>query len=203
MALISSSGSTSAANRALLPATRHQTPGTLPEWPSVEADQPALRVATDFRLNPPVTVGADVHIYDAHRHMKRAGVRSLLVTRDDAVIGLVTSYHIQGDRLMQFLHSSGYTWRSEIAVRHLMTPWEDIQTLELNMVREARVGDIVEYLGSTRATHVLIVEHSGEVEVVRGLISRSRVEQQLGAPIRALGWRSPTHALSMAGEAAH
>jgi CBS-domain-containing membrane protein len=55
------------------------------------------------RIGPTVT--EDRSIDDALRDMMLAGVRALLVVREDAVTGLVTSYDIQGERPLQFLRS--------------------------------------------------------------------------------------------------
>ena len=145
---------------------------------------PALHVVTDFAWEAPVSVPEGLSIDDALREMIRAGVRALLVVQDDRVTGLITSYDIQGERPLQFLRQSGYRRHDEIEVGHIMTPWEHVPTLDWRALGRARVADLAAFFKSTTATHVMMVEHSAPGRsTVRGLISRSRLERQLGHSI--------------------
>ena len=60
----------------------------------VALTDPAVHVVTDFVLEQPVTVPEERCINEALREMIRAGVRALLVVRDELVTGLITSYDI-------------------------------------------------------------------------------------------------------------
>ena len=82
---------------------------------------PALQVVTDFVWEQPLTVAAERPIDDALQEMMWVGVRALLVVRDEGVVGLITSYDIQGERPLQFLEGSGYRRHDEIEVSHIMT----------------------------------------------------------------------------------
>jgi CBS domain containing-hemolysin-like protein len=145
---------------------------------------PALQVVTDFVLEQPATVPADHSIDEALREMIRAGVRALLVVRDEVVTGLITSYDIQGERPLQFLAESGYRRHDEIEVGHIMTPWERVTTLDWQALGRARVADLVAFFRATAATHVVVSEFRDQGgTVVRGLISRTRLERRLGHSI--------------------
>jgi CBS domain-containing protein len=145
---------------------------------------PAVHVVTDFVWDQPVTVPEELSIDDALREMIRAGVRALLVVRDEVVIGLITSYDIQGERPLQFLAESGYRRHDEIEVGHIMTPWERVATLDWQALARARVSDLAAFFRRTAATHVVMVEHTDQrSSAVRGLISRTRLERQLGHSI--------------------
>lgn len=146
--------------------------------------EPAERVVTDFVWEEPVTVPENRSIDDALREMTRAGVRALLVVRDDVVTGLITSYDIQGERPLQFLATAGYSRHDEIEVGHIMTQWERVPTLDWEMLSRAHVGDIEAFFRESSATHVVIVEHEEKGGTfVRGLVSRTRLERQLGRSI--------------------
>ncbi len=150
----------------------------------VELADSAMRVVTDFNLEHPVTVAEDCPIDNALHEMKRANVRSMLVLKGEQLSGLITSYDIQGERPMQALQHRGFKSHAEIEVRHVMTPWDAVPTLELRTVREAKVHQVVEFFRNTPdATHILIVEHGGSDAVIYGLISRTRVERQLGTKL--------------------
>ena len=162
---------------ALLPgstAAAIQVPGR------VVPTEPAARVMTDFTRDLAVTVTAERLIDDALRDMIVAGVRALLVVRADSVVGLITSYDIQGERPLQFLAGSGFTRHDEIAVAHVMTPWTEVQKLDMEWVSRARVADVDRYFRRTHASHIAVTERRGiGEEVVRGLFSRTRIDRQL------------------------
>ena len=141
--------------------------------------EPATRVMTDFTRDLPVTVGADRLIDDALRDMIVAGVRALLVVRANRVIGLITSYDIQGERPLQFLATSGFSRHDEIAVGHIMTPWAEVTKLGMEWVFHARVTDVDRLFGQTLASHIVVTERGGGGEMVRGLFSRTLIGRQL------------------------
>lgn len=152
---------------------------------------PAVHVVTDFVWEQPVTVPEELSIEAALREMILAGVRALLVVRDEVVIGLITSYDIQGERPLQFLAESGYRRHDEIEVGHIMTPWEQVPTLDWQVLGRARVADLAAFFRRTAATHVVIVEPADQGRSgVRGLISRTRLERQLGHSIDRAGDRA-------------
>jgi CBS-domain-containing membrane protein len=145
---------------------------------------PAAYTVTDFTREPPVTVTEDRPLDDALRDMIAAGVRALLVVRGDRVSGLITSYDIQGERPLQFLHTSNYTRHDEIEVGHIMTPWDLVPRLAWASISSARVHEVARIFRTTSATHLLIVEDvAHEGAFVRGLISRTRLDRQLGRSI--------------------
>lgn len=153
----------------------------------VALTEPATRIVTDFTREVPVTVTEDRLIDGALQDMINAGVRALLVMRGDRVTGLITSYDIQGERPLQFLQGSNYTRHDEIEVGHIMTHWEQVPALEWRLIRAGCVYDVAKHLASTCATHLVLLEHSErEVAFVRGLLSRTRLERQLGHSIDCL-----------------
>jgi CBS-domain-containing membrane protein len=145
---------------------------------------PALHLATDFLWQQPLTVPEELSIDEALWQMIRGGVRALLVVRNDVVSGLITSYDIQGERPLQFLSESGYRRHDEIEVGHIMTPWERVPTLDWQSLGRAQVSEVAAFFKSRAATHVVILEQKDQgTSTVRGLISRARLERQLGHSI--------------------
>lgn len=150
----------------------------------VAVTEPAESVMTDFTWETPVTVAVDRFIDDALREMIAAGVRALLVMRGDVVVGLITSYDIQGERPLQFQNGSGFTRHSDIEVGHIMTPWEAVPTLDVPWVSLATVGDVVERFRRRGDSHFLVVEYVEQGGAfVRGMFSRAEVQRQLGTTI--------------------
>ena len=147
---------------------------------AVRLTDAAVNVLTDFTHEHPITVAESRRIDDALEDMICFGVRALLVVRGDKVSGVVTSYDIQGERPLKFLQTSTYTRHDELAVAHVMTPWEQLPVLEWEDVRRACVADVLEVFRASGETHLVVVE--GDLDGgcrVRGLISKTRLARQL------------------------
>jgi len=146
----------------------------------------AAHVLTDFTWDAPVTVAVDRFIDDALRDMIAAGVRALLVMRGEVVVGLITSYDIQGERPLQFLDTSGFARHSDIEVGHIMTPWDRVPTVDLPWVSSASVADVVERFRRTGGSHFMVVEYPEQGGAfVRGMFSRAEIERHLGQEVQA------------------
>ena len=146
----------------------------------LKSSDPALHAMTDFTRTFAITVAPDRQIDAALSDMARLGVRAMLVVRDDSVIGLITSYDIEGPRTVRFAQRPAVIRREDIRVGDIMTAWEDLPTLGWSTVQTARIADLLEIFEGVGVMHLLVVESDerGD-EVVRGLISRSRIERQL------------------------
>lgn len=167
-------------------------PQRLPNTPlQLDLDSPAMAVITDFCREYPITVSPDLSIDDALNKMIRAGVRALLVIRENKVIGLISSYDIQGERPIRFLQSSNCLQdkcrHSDIHVSDIMTPCAELPAIPLNRLESAVVGDLVETFQRTDATHLLVTDIrplDGAV-IVRGIVSRTRLQRHLGEVLAA------------------
>jgi CBS-domain-containing membrane protein len=154
----------------------------------VALSDPALLAVTDFVFEQPVTVPRDCSLDDALQEMIRAGVRALLVVHLGVVIGIITASDIQGERPLQFLAGSGYRRHDEVEVGHIMTPWGGVAKLDWQTLGSQRVSDLVAFFGSTAATHAVVLDRVNQGElIVRGLVSRTRLERQLGLRGDTLG----------------
>jgi CBS domain-containing protein len=148
--------------------------GTLPfRQSSVYADlsmrDPAWHAMTDFTRTFPISIAAERTVGEALASMVRFGIRALLVVRDTQVIGFVSSYDIE--RLVDRLQ-----------VVDVMTPWNNVATVDWTTMQSARVADLLEIFHGVGVMHLLVVEgrdEAGGGPVVRGLVSRSRIEKRL------------------------
>jgi CBS domain-containing protein len=162
------------------------TVGVLPSRRPAEYHQdlrskdPAVNVMTDFTSKLAITVAPDRQIDAALADMVRLSVRAMLVMRADSVIGLITSYDIEGPRPARFAERHQPIRRENITVGDIMTKWEDLPTLDWRTVQTARISDLLEIFEGMRVMHLLVLESDDlGAEVVRGLISRSRIERHL------------------------
>jgi len=147
----------------------------------LDPSDPAIHAITDFTREHPVTVGEDRQIDDALEDMIHLGVRAMLVMREQRIIGLITSYDIQGERPLQFLQSSNYSRHQDIRVGHIMTPWEKLLALDWDSIQSARAGDLLHILEEAELTHLLVIERGKKnaSPIVRALVSRARLARQL------------------------
>jgi CBS domain-containing protein len=177
---------------ASLISTKHFDVGVLPrrsvsDGQFLEPSDPAIHAVTDFTREHPASIDEDRQIDDALADMVRLGVRALLVVRDQRVVGVITSYDIQGERPLQFLQSSTYTHHRDIRVGHIMTPWDKLLAVEWEHLQSARAGDLLHVLEEAGVTHLLVVDAAkkNEAPIVRALVSRARLTRQLRGLRRA------------------
>jgi CBS-domain-containing membrane protein len=147
----------------------------------LDPDDPAIHAITDFTREHPVTVDAERQIDDALDDMIRLGVRALLVFKELRIVGLVTSYDIQGERPLQFLQSSNYRHHRDIRVVDIMTPWDQLFAVDWEQLQSARAGELFRVLEETGLTHLIVIEHdrNNSIATVRALVSRARLARQL------------------------
>src|ERR1700722_18382007 len=159
----------------------------------LELTDPAIYAVTDFKRDYPMTVDAERQIDDALGDMIRLSVRALLVSKEQRLVGLITSYDIQGERPIQFLQSSNYSRHAEIRVVDVMTPWEELAALDWDTVESARASDLLAVFQQTNLTHLLLIEVDKQTShcTVRALASRARLLRQLGD--RVSGLAEPAH----------
>jgi hypothetical protein len=109
------------------------------------------------------------------------------------LVGLVTSYDIQGERPIQFLQSSNYSRHQDVRIMHIMTPWDELLALDWESIESARAGELLALFQRTNLTHVLVVEIDRKTShsVVRALASRARLLRQLAGA--GSGLVEPSH----------
>lgn len=153
---------------------------------NVTLDDPALVVMTDLRKVTAVTIDPMSTIKVAGRRMKQRGVRLLLVVDvHDAILGLITSTDLQGEKPMQHIQNHGGKW-NEILVQDVMTPQVKMDVLCMEDVAGARVGNVVATLRRAGRQHALVVDRGspGEKQVLRGIFSASQIARQLDMEIQ-------------------
>jgi CBS domain-containing protein len=173
-----------------LPATAFESDVTYHE-PSqsppakVKLDSHALDCMTDLQRVTAVTGHADETIDAANEHMKRRGVRLLLVVDEERrVKGVISAADVLGERPMQVVQSRGIR-RADVLIRDVMTPQEELHVLQMEDVRLAKVGHIVATLKAAGRQHAVVVDLDEQGrQKVRGIFSASQIARQLGVVIQ-------------------
>jgi CBS domain-containing protein len=172
----------------LTPVTLHSgTPCRTPSgWvPMASIDDPAISVMTDFKEIAPVTIEPHFRINTALTKMKVAGVRLLLVPdNEDNIVGIITAADILSDLPLkkgQQLEIS----HDDMDVEMIMTPLNRVLAVDMDTLRDSRVGHIISSLRKHERQHMLVVETDELTRrhMIRGLFSTSQISRLVGRDI--------------------
>jgi len=144
---------------------------------SFDLDSPARLVVTDFLYHRPLTMLPEVGVDEAIAAMRRAHVRSILVTDTaDAFRGIVTVADLESRKVLSLATSSGRT-RGDLSIGELMTPKEKLKGVTLGAVEKGTIGDLLQTLKHEGQPHMLVVDP--ESQRIRGIISSSDIARRL------------------------
>jgi len=151
----------------------------------VTFDSPALAVMTDLTRVKAATTHPATSLRQAEQIMIYQGVRMLFVVTAMPVIeGLITSTDLDGDRPMQVVHERNLHY-ADLSVADVMTGFASLDAVDYERVRTASVGNAIATLQRLGRNHLLVVEAATArtPRRVRGVVSRSQIERQLGTAI--------------------
>lgn len=157
----------------------------LPAAQRVTLDSPALSVMTDLELVRAATVRPDETLLMAREHMIHQGVRLLFVVSDmPCVDGLITTTDLDGERPMQVIARRGVRY-NDLVVTDVMSPLATLDAVGMEHLRHATVAKVIATIRHLGRRHMLVVDHGqdGQTPVLRGVISQTQIERQLGHPI--------------------
>lgn len=143
---------------------------------------PALSVMTDFATSAMFSINHETQIDQALEYMKAVGVRLLFVLNEEgALVGLITSTDIQGERPARYMRSvDANATRSDVLVKHIMSPLGDWIVLDYYDVQRADISRIIATFKAAGMRHLVVTDAGPGGMAVRGVISATRVEQALG-----------------------
>jgi len=151
----------------------------------VALDSPALDVMTDLTKVKAATVRPEATLQQAEQTMIFQGVRMLFVVSEmPALEGLITSTDLSGERPMSLVHARNLRF-DELRVADVMTELSTIDAIDYESMPSATVSNVIATLKRVGRNHLLVVQASshGAPKRVRGVISRTQVERQLGTLI--------------------
>ncbi len=152
---------------------------------AVTLESPASDVMTDLSKVRAVTTRPDASLHEAEQTMIFQGVRMLFVVSGSASIdGLITSTDLLGEKPMRIVQQRG-VHHDELCVADVMTPRGLLHAIDFARLGTASVGQAVATLKKFGRNHLLVVERAGARTPtrIRGVISRSQIERQLGSAI--------------------
>ena len=151
----------------------------------ITLDSPALDVMTDLTDVKAATTSPSTTLGQAEQIMILQGVRMLFVISDTpALQGLITSTDLHGDTQMRLVQQRNVHY-DELAVADVMTKLPELDAIDLDVMKHSSVSNVIATLRRHGRNHLLVVERAqaGYPSRVRGVISRTQIERQLGAPV--------------------
>jgi CBS domain-containing protein len=141
---------------------------------------------TDLTKVKAATVAPGTLLRQAEQLMIYQGVRMLFVVSEmPAVLGLITSSDLGGDRVMRLVQQRSARY-DELSVADVMIDLDSLEAIGVDQMRIASVANVVATLRKHGRNHLLVVDDDGQAAGaprICGVISRSQVERQLGKVI--------------------
>lgn len=148
---------------------------------TVTPQSPAIRVMTDLTLVKPATIGPQASLHEAEQVMIFQGVRMLfVVTAMPALDGLITTHDLHGERATRMVQQRGVR-HDELTVADVMNSLTSLEAIDLDAVRRSTVANLIATLRRHGRHHMLVVDNGASR--IRGVISRTQIERQLGSAI--------------------
>jgi CBS domain-containing protein len=152
---------------------------------AVTRSSPALAVMTDLTKVKAATTSPATTLRQAEQLMIYQGVRLLFVVSEmPALEGLITSTDLHGDRAMRIVQQRNVRY-DDLCVADVMIGLSMLDAIDYEQMKGARVSNVIATLAKHGRNHLLVVEGAAgsERQRVRGVISRSQIERQLGSVI--------------------
>jgi len=146
---------------------------------------PARAVMTDLTHVRAATITADMRLAEARQTMIHQGVRLLFVVSEmPCVDGLITSTDLEGERPTQVISARSLRYE-DLVVADVMSPLSTLDAIDLEDLAHANVAQVIDTLKQVGRRHLIVLQKAGQGHGprVRGVISLSQIERQLGQTI--------------------
>lgn len=155
-----------------------------PEGP-VTPESPGMQVMTDLAKVKAATVEPHTTLDQAERVMINQGVRSLFVVSNfPCVDGLVTLSDLISEKPMRLVNARNGR-RQDLMVADVMTALPNLDALDYDELKRSNVGQVIATFRKLRHSHLLVVQAASSQGAarIRGVISLTQLERQLGRPV--------------------
>jgi len=155
---------------------------------SVTLDAPALQVMTDLTQVKAATVDPKTPLHIAEQMMIHQAVRMLfVVSQFPCVEGLITTTDLLGEKPMRLIGQRNVR-HEELTVADIMSDLSMLDAIDFDGLAKARVAHVVETFRKVGRNHLLVVQSATPQSPprIRGVLSRTQLERQLGVSIAAV-----------------
>ena len=160
-----------------------------PQQERVTLETPGMAVMTDLTQVRAATVQPDSGLAQAELMMIHQGVRLLfVVTQMPGVDGIVTAADLQGEKPLRLVSQRQVKFE-DLCVADVMTPLPDMDAIDFASLRRASVAQVIAALLKTGRAHMLVIESATVTAPmrIRGVISKTQIERQIGAQLPVTG----------------
>ena len=160
-----------------------------PPQERVTLESPGMAVMTDLTQVRAATVQPYSGLAQAELMMIHQGVRLLfVVTEMPGVDGIVTAADLQGEKPLRLV-SQRMVKFEDLCVADVMTPLPDMDAVDFASLRRASVAQVIAALANTGRAHMLVIESASDTIAmrIRGVISKTQIERQIGAQLPVTG----------------
>jgi len=150
------------------------------EFDEITLESAVRRIFTDFKKHKPLVIEADTLASDALYLMQKMHVNMLLVVdKSNELIGTISQNELNEQQFL-IKQQQGFD-RSQMMVRDLMVPRENIKGLHYKLLDIISIGDLVEVLSEEGMQHCLVTDPNSKQ--IRGVISARDISRRLHIPI--------------------
>ena len=139
-----------------------------------------MAIFTNFRQAKPLIIEVNTSAAEAGRMMQRAHVRfKIVVDTDNNFLGVVSKEELNDQSLIR-LASQGID-REDIGLADVMIPKQDLVAFDLEDIKDASIGDIIEALKDQGHQHCLVA--NPKTRQICGMFSASDISRALHLPL--------------------
>lgn len=160
-----------------------------PQQERVTIESPGRAVMTDLTQVRAATVQPDTALGPAELMMIHQGVRLLfVVTQMPGVDGIVTAADVQGEKPLRLVGQRLVKFE-DLTVADVMTALPDMDAIDFAALGRANVEQVIAALARSGRAHMLVIESAGAAapKRIRGVISRTQIERQIGRQLPDTG----------------
>ena len=153
----------------------------------IHEDSSAFKVMSNLKLMSPASTTDLSCLKEANQQMVERSVRMLFVVDDEQqLIGLVTQNDLLGEKPIQHMQRHRCATH-DILVKDVMTPIEQIKTLDYSDIERAKVGDILATLKQSGQEHALIADYQDDGSLsICGIFSLAHINKMMNSQIATI-----------------
>lgn len=149
--------------------------------PRFSIDSPATQFFTDFFNVEPLVISSSVTAIKTRNTMIRTHVRLMLVIDDlKHFLGVVSAADVDEQAILAKA-TVNHTKPDELLVTDLMKRKQDLLALNVDEVKTASIGEVVDFLRDNHQQHCLVIDP--QMGQIRGVFSASDISRKLHLPI--------------------
>lgn len=152
---------------------------------TVTEQSPGIEVMTDLAIVKAATIDPHTTLDKAEQAMIHQGVRSLFVVSTfPCVDGLITLADLAGEKPMQQIIDR-HIRHQDLSVADVMTALPRLDALDYAELEAGNVCQVIATFKKLKRSHLLVVQTASAQGParIRGVISLTQLERQLGRPV--------------------